>query len=38
MQFSIICGNIVFVSKNYISVYFGWLWVSSNQLKQFGPV
>ena len=38
MEFSISGGKIVFVSKNYISVYFGWLWpvqlaqTSSDQL------
>ena len=38
MEFSISCGNIVFTSMNYISVYFGWLWPIQTSSGQFGLV
>ena len=38
MEFSISCRNIIFMPKNYISVYFGWLWPVQTSLSQFGLV
>ena len=38
MEFSISCRNIVFASKNYISVYFGWLWPAQTSSSQIGLV
>ena len=38
MEFSILGRNIVFMSKNYISVYFGWLWPVQTSSSQFGLV
>ena len=38
MEFSILCGNIVSSSKNYIGVDFGWLWPAQTSSNQFGLV
>ena len=38
IEFSISYRNIVFASKNYISVYFHWLWPVQTSSIQFGLV
>ena len=38
IEFSISCRNIIFTSKDYVGVYFGWLRPVQTSSSQFGLV